>query len=388
MPTLPGGETNILVSLSRFASSGVSARIEDFDWGALVASSMIGKETERQLVQLNRFKHIRDDLQVWLEQMDLAPDHLQESAFYAVIATPPETTRHEQAMVLGQLIAWIYAVDDFMDIDAPDRLRAIADAEAARHLDSALARIFAPIHGILDRREFQRLHPSATRWGRHAQTEFPREPALIRSLEELFARLPITWEHIVPPESRSSRYRERLVASQLIACVRGMRHEFWWNRRLANMEVKAPKESAAVGPLPSVSEYENTGADSIGMCVGSAWATTCERAPGWAWRNAAKVVDRSKRIIRLANDAYTYEADAANGKMSAVTLQLQALGAPLCGPDTRQVPQARERVEHRLKTQLRAFAHASKRLPASMQTYYLRHVVAFASAVYGAPAMG
>jgi Terpene synthase family 2, C-terminal metal binding len=388
MPTLPGGETNILTSLSRFASSGASARIEDFDWGALVASSMIGKETERQLVQLNRFKHIRDDLRMWLEQMGLASDHLQESAFYAVIATPPETTRQEQAMVLGQLIAWIYEVDDFMDIDAPDRLRAIADAEAARHLDNALARIFAPIHGILDRREFQRLHPSATRSGRHAQAEFPREPALIRSLEELFARLPITWEHIVPPGSRSSRYRERLVASQLIACVRGMRHEFWWNRRLANMEVKAPEESGAVGPLPSLSEYENTGADSIGMCVGSAWATTCERAPGWAWRNAAKVVDRSKRIIRLANDAYTYEADAANGKMSAVTLQLQALGAPLCGPDTRQVPQARERVEHRLKTQLRAFAHASKRLPASMQSYYLRHVVAFASAVYGAPAMG
>jgi hypothetical protein len=99
------------------------------------------------------------------------------------------------------------------------------------------------------------------------------------------------------------------------------------------------------------------------------------------------VIDWSARIIRLANDAYTYEADAASGKMSAVTLQLQALGAPLTRQDNRQVPQARERVEGRLRTLLRNFAQASRRLPATAQSYYLRHVVAFASAVYGAPAM-
>jgi hypothetical protein len=99
------------------------------------------------------------------------------------------------------------------------------------------------------------------------------------------------------------------------------------------------------------------------------------------------VIDRGKRIIRLANDAYTYEADAASGKMSAVTLQLQAMGAPLDGQDGKQVPQARTRVERRLETLLRSFAQASKRLPTSAQAYYLRHVVAFASAVYGAPAM-
>jgi len=38
MPTLPGGETNILASLSRFANSGATARVGDFDWGELVAS--------------------------------------------------------------------------------------------------------------------------------------------------------------------------------------------------------------------------------------------------------------------------------------------------------------------------------------------------------------
>ena len=55
------------------------------------------------------------------------------------------------------------------------------------------------------------------------------------------------------------------------------------------------------------------------------------------------MIDRSKRIIRLANDAYTYEADVASGKMSAMTLRLQAMGAPLSGQDSQQVPRARRR---------------------------------------------
>jgi hypothetical protein len=381
MPNLPGGETNILASLSRFASSGAAARVGDFDWGALVASSMIGKVTERQRLQLKRFMDVRADLQGWIERIGLVPDHVQESAFYAVVATEPETTRHEQAVVFGQLITWIYEIDDFMDVDAPQRLGSLADAEAARQLDSALARVFAPMESILSRRELRTLYPSAVSAQRTTQWEFAREPALIRGLESLFVHLPNTWEHLASQASSGSRYRERLVASQLIACVCGMRHEFWWNRRLAGIGA-----GAAPG-LPSVAEYEDTGADSIGMCACSAWATACEPEPRSAWRKAAKVIDSSKRIIRLANDAYTYEADTASGKMSAITLQLQAMGAPLSGQDAQRVPQARERVESRLRMLLRSFARSSKRLPASAQSYYLRHVVAFASAVYGAPAM-
>jgi hypothetical protein len=387
MPTLPGGETNILAALSRFASSAASARIDGFDWGALVASSMIGKETERQRLQLQRFMDICERLRAWLERMGLATEHLKESAFYAVVSTDPETTRHEQALVFSQLIAWIYEIDDFMDADIPARLEDTVDAAAARQLDSALARVFAPLQPILGRRELHKLYPSAVGAQCDTQAEFAREPALVRSLEDLFVRLPVSWEHLVSQASRGSHYRERLVASQLVACVQGMRHEFWWNRRLAAIEVGAADESASMMRLPSVAEYENTGADSIGMCACSAWATICEPDPRRAWHDAAKVIDRGKRIIRLANDAYTYEADAASGKMSAVTLQLQALGAPLDRQSGRQVPQARKRVESRLKRLLRSFAQSSKRLPASAQAYYLRHVVAFASAVYGAPAM-
>ncbi len=387
MPTLPGGETNILASLSRFTSSGASARIEGFDWGLLVASSMIGKDTERQRFQLKRFMDVCAELRKWVERMGLAAEHLKESAFYAVVSTDPETTRHEQALVFSQLIAWIYEIDDFMDIDIPARLGDMADAAAARQLDSALARVFAPIRPVLGGRELHKLHPSAVGAKRTMQVEFAREPALVRSLEDLFLRLPVTWEHLAPQASRGSRYRERLVASQLVACAQGMRHEFWWNRRLAAVEAGAAGASASMMRLPSVAEYENTGADSIGMCACSAWATICEPDPRRAWRDAAKVIDKGKRIIRLANDAYTYEADAASGKMSAVTLQLQAMGAPLRSADNQRVPQARTRVERRLETLLRSFAQASKRLPASAQSYYLRHVVAFASAVYGAPAM-
>lgn len=348
---------------------------------------MIGKDTERQLLQLQRFMSICDDLGTWVDRMGLPTEHLKESAFYAVVSTEPETIRHEQALVFSQLIAWIYAIDDFMDVDVPERLSDMADAEVERYLDSALARIFTPLQPILGRRELQRLHPSATRGGRGGLPEFSREPALIRSLEDLFAHLPTTWERLAPGESQSNRYRERLVADQLVACVRGMRQEYRWNRRLAKMEMGVVGDADIPSGLPSVAEYENMGADSIGMCACSAWATICEPDPHRAWRDAAKVIDRGKRIIRLANDAYTYEADAASGKMSAVTLQLQAMGAPLRGQDNQRVPQARERVEGRLRTLLRSFAQASKRLPSSAQSYYLRHVVAFASAVYGAPAM-
>jgi hypothetical protein len=383
MPTLPGGETNILASLSRFATSGVAARVEDFDWGELVASSMIGKDSDRQRLQLKRFMDICGDLGTWLARMDLPTEHLKESAFYAVVSTEPETTRHEQAVALSQLIAWIYEIDDLMDIDVQNHLGAIADAEVAHYLDHALARVFVPINSLLDARTRHDLYRSALGAKLRTEPTFAREPALIRSLEDLFVRLPVTWEHIVPRRSESSRARQRLIASQLAACVRGMRCEFWWNRRLAAIETG----SGDLAYLPSVAEYEDTGADSIGMCVGSAWATTCEPEPLGAWGIAAEVIDLSKRIIRLANDAYTYEADAASGKVSAITLQLQAMGAPLRSADMQQVPQARERVEGRLRALLRNFAQASKRLPATAQSYYLRHVVAFASAVYGAPAM-
>src|SRR5947209_11076154 len=122
MPTVTGGVANTRVSLSPFASSGASARVEDFDWGALVASSMIGKDTDRQRLQLKRFMDVCADLQEWRARAGLARDHLQESAFYAVVATNPETTRHEQSVVFGQLIAWIYEIDDFMDVDIPERL--------------------------------------------------------------------------------------------------------------------------------------------------------------------------------------------------------------------------------------------------------------------------
>jgi hypothetical protein len=387
MPTLPGGETNILAALSRFASSGASARVEDFDWGALVASSMIGKDTERQRLQLQRFMDICEDLGMWLGWMGLASGHLKEAAFYAIVSTEPETTRRTQALVFSQLIAWIYEIDDFLDIDVPERLGGIVDVEATRHLDSALARIFAPLQPILGSRDLRKLYPFAAGAQRNTQAEFAREPALIRSLEDLFAHLPITWEHLAPRASRGSRYRERLVAAQLGACVRAMRQELLWNRRLARVEMGLVGDADIAAGLPSVAEYENMGADSIGMCACSAWATICEPDPRKAWRDAAKVIDRGKRIIRLANDAYTYEADAASGKMSAVTLQLQAMGAPLSGQDNQRVPQARQRVESRLKALLRSFAQASKRLPASAQSYYLRHVVAFASAVYGAPSL-
>ena len=164
MPTLPGGETNILASLSRFTSSGASARIEGFDWGSLVASSMIGKDTERQRLQLKRFMDVCAELQKWVERMGLAAEHLKESAFYAVVSTDPETTRHEQALVFSQLIAWIYEIDDFMDADIPARLGSMADAEAARQLGSALARVFAPIRPVLGgRNTISSIHPRSAR---------------------------------------------------------------------------------------------------------------------------------------------------------------------------------------------------------------------------------
>jgi hypothetical protein len=124
------------------------------------------------------------------------------------------------------------------------------------------------------------------------------------------------------------------------------------------------------------------------VCVGAAWATTGEPEPRSAWRAAAKVIDRSKRIIRLASDAYTHDADVASGKMSAITLELQAMGESLKGRGRQQVPPARKRVERRLKTLWRSIARTSKRLPASARSCSLRHVVAFASADYGAAAIG
>jgi hypothetical protein len=111
-----------------------------------------------------------------------------------------------------------------------------------------------------------------------------------------------------------------------------------------------------------------------------------EPHPRHRWRTAWRAIVAAGRIVRLANDLHTYEADVDEGKVSAITIRLRDLGCAPFGHDprtSREVRQAQAWVSNDLAHGIADFSRLHTALPPGPLSYYLRHVVAFALAVYG-----
>jgi hypothetical protein len=285
------------------------------------------------------------------------------------------------ARCVAQTICWIYAIDDFIDknpVDATGQLRAPDTSQDVRDhwndatLKQALHAIFAPLvalaPGAIRRAPWAHALPTASG---------PAVEALRGSISALFAELGREWS-LLPGSWGRGRYRVQVAAEQMIACVAMMCVERRWS------------VAAVVSPLPATlptsTRYLEVGAVSIGMPAVASVVGGYEEHPQRRWRSARKATMAAGRIVRLTNDLHTYEADVEEGKVSAVTVRLRDLGAPPFGHDphtSEEVRRARAWVSEDLAHAIADFSRHQQVLRSGALSYYLRHSVAFALAVYG-----
>jgi hypothetical protein len=409
MPTLPGRATSILSVLGGFSPTGRRA-FQRFDWPSLVADARPGNASEPQRRQALRLASVQGDLASWLSSHSLAADHLEESALYATVTTPP-TMALASVMSVARTIAWIYAIDDFIDkpdavavssraqtrsnalsadegshdphaprdpgvLPASSPLDARGGATVLSHLDRNLATILAPL-ASMTRRSVRHAGSAQIRQCTLLADASPHIGALRGSLDALFSEFRALWAPLTSAWGRG-RFRLRVAADQLTACVAMMRQERAWNVAAAQVPL-AP-------PMPAFRAYLRGGSLSIGMAAVAVAVAGCEPRSRRTWRAARRATDAAGRIVRLTNDLHTYEADIDEGKVSAVTLRLHALGYAPFGHDPRtsqEVRHAQARVSDDLAHAIADFSRLHTALPPGLLSYYLRHSVAFALAVYG-----
>jgi hypothetical protein len=345
-------------------------------WPALVKQTRPGDATEGQRRQAARFARVQADLARWVVQQALPADHVEESSLYATVSTSPELA-HQQAMAVARTICWIYAIDDF--IDKRD-LRQASSAErsaAVARLDHDLRAIFSSVAPHTRGAQMRRFGLAQPRSAAMPADLAPLGVALREALRGLFVDLRALWAPL-PTSWGRSRFRRRIAAEQFAACVAMMRQEFRWNLALAERP-QAPR-------LPSFARYLQCGAISIGMPAVASVVVGFEARPRRVWRAALRTTDAAGRIVRLTNDLHTYEADVEEGKVTAIAIRLRDLGYPPMGLDPTSSPEVRRAqawVSDDLARDIALFARRQATVPPGPLSYYLRHSVAFALAVYG-----
>ena len=376
MPTLPGRATSILAVLSGFSHVGRRALLH-FDWPALVEEARPGSATDVQRRQAARFARVQEDLARWVEHQALPADHVEESSLYATVSTPPEMA-HEQTMAVARTICWIYAIDDFLDkLDLRQAPPAERNAALAR-LDRDLRAVFSAVAPHTRHTQMLRFGLAQPRSAAMPTDAAPLGVALREALRSLFVDLRAQWEPL-PSAWGRGRFRLRTAAEQFAACVAMMRQELHWNLALDNRAPQAPR-------LPSFARYIQCGAVSIGMPAVASVAAGFEARPRRVWRAALRATDAAGRIVRLTNDLHTYEADVEEGKVTAIAIRLRDLGYPPMGLDpatSPEVQRAQAWVSDDLARVIALFSRHQAAVPPGPLSYYLRHSVAFALAVYG-----
>jgi hypothetical protein len=381
MPTLPGRAssiTDVLASAHPTPETSPTA----FDWRLLVQERRPGDQTPEQQRQAQRFARIRQETRHWAEAHGLSLEHLDESAFYATVATSSER-RHEQALALAQVVYWIYLLDDLLDRRDFKQLAGLAPETVDATLDVELAAILRPLVPFAGQREVQR-------WGLHWEpasigtADGPLPPVPLEAcaqlstvLESLLETLRVEWAHL-PTGWRHLAARQRLVARELALCAAGMRQEILWNVTFA----RHPEYLA----LPSLESYLHGGEVSIGMPAVAAVMASFEQDPSRAWQRGLKAILAGGRVVRLTNDLHTYFADVEEGKVTAVSIGLHELGYRATGldPETSgEVRHAQEHLVRELTHAIGAFAGRYTQMIEGPLSCCVRYAVAFALAVYG-----
>jgi hypothetical protein len=367
----------------------------NWSWLAgLVREQRPGKTTRRQRRQAARLLEVRAVLAGWAARHSLPVDHVDQAAYFTIVSTRPDQ-RIDRVTALAETIFWIYVFDDFLD----------QRVESPRQIDLELGELLAPLRPYLgmrrlpDRPYLRR--PPATSQANLLDELLARTMGAVQSpagrsdsgsgelglreaLYSLLGQLEAVWRGLTgrSQEAAENQYRRRLVCRQLARTIASMRREYAWNRELGS----------AADPdrrLPARSAYLQNGAISIGMYAVAAVAASYEheRALGHRWQEGLAAIDAAGRIVRLANDLDTYHRETGEGKLSSVTLMLQALGSPILGldPETSvEVERAKQVVGASLSQLIDYFEMTVRRLEeGAWLAFYLEHVVAFALVAYG-----
>jgi hypothetical protein len=390
MPTLPERATSILAVLAHNTMEQASppSAASSFDWQTLVAEKKPGSKTESQRQQALRVRGILSDLQAWAQQRGLPSEHVEESAFYAVVSTHPATP-DSRALVLATVVFWIYLLDDFLDRrDIASLVSSAPGGVGLAELDRDLGTILAPLEFDRAAVSLWRERPPQHRplAGNADSRPSPDAQRLARTLMDILAALEAEWAHM-PGAWRWRRVRRALVARHFAACAVAMRQELLWNAAFAR--------ERGGRALPTFKAYLRNGTVSIGMPAVAAVAASFEPHPRRTWRRAHALIAAGGDVVRLTNDLHTYYADIAEGKVTSITIRRWALANATDSEDAQHAPldwgaetspevrAAQASLSADLARAAAAFGQAQAGVSDGPLAYCARHAVAFALAVYG-----
>ncbi len=357
MTALPDGESSAIAALRK----AVGMRAPSvFDWRALVERAQPGDQTPRQRQQRDRLARVQAELSAWAGGWRIAPGHIEASAVFAVGATPPEIP-WGQVSALARMIFWVYSIDTVIDDPAIRANRGeSAISEALATFDAYLATLLTPAAAWFPRDSWPQVGlrlPAAIDGGGPHAVECED---LARALADLLRHLPDCWAALPASWGRDG-YRRAHMARELVTCLTTMRQEFVWDCQPASM-------------LPDVAAYLANGKRSIGVYLITALAGGFERDPRRAWGRALPAIDAGGCVARLANDLHLFPRDSAEGHASAVAVALRAAG---------DATSAQAAIAAELDRAADRFRAASAPLDDGPLAYVLRHIVAFALAIYG-----
>jgi hypothetical protein len=171
-------------------------------------------------------------------------------------------------------------------------------------------------------------------------------------------------------------WRLHLLINELAHCLGTMRQEFQWDLQVRH---------AGTQYLPTLTRYLLFAQRSIGVFLICALAVGFDTNPPVCWQAALPALSAGGRIARLANDLHLLERDRREAHVTSVIVAWQEQhGKPQRDlPALADLAQAQAAVCAALDHALAQFARAEQALPESSLAYVLRHVVAFALAIYG-----
>ncbi|HUY79799.1 MAG TPA: terpene synthase family protein [Ktedonobacterales bacterium] len=355
-----------------------------FDWRALVARSQPGDATTSQRAQAARLGAATAELTTWAEQFGLLTAYVRPSAMFAVVCTPPDAP-DDLTRSLAQLILWYYSFDTTLDSQPLERIGDPA------WVDAMISASVAPLLSDLRLSAVRRLG-----WLASAVTDVaPEEPAITARLSAALADWRETtfapWERMAPHLLVRQFWRQTL-AEQLADAATAMRQELTWTSAWRADRLVAP----------TMADYLRTAIRTTGV---HPMLTLVCHASGQApaiWPQRRPLLNAAARVIRLANDASSAEADLTDQNITAVTTALLRLpadrarrtttmfattevsggrGAP--GLPEQALDRARAQVARRLDAAIVAFARRLATQPEGPDADYLRYTVAWALAHYG-----
>ena len=415
MPNTPPNRSGVQATpaVTLTAPAAHSQPTPAFDWRALVAQSQPGDTTANQRAQASRLRLATAELTTWTNQFGLLPAFVRPSAMFAVVCTPPDAP-DDQTRSLARLILWYYSFDTTLDSQPLERMGdpAWVDATIRASVAPLLPDVRPAIaHGL--------------GWGGVAPTAIETVPPIIGRLSAALADWRETtfapWERMAPHLLVRQFWRQTL-AEQLVVAATAMRQELAWTSAWRASRFMAPHASGAtsahvaargalVAPTttdaalltaaPTVAAYLRVANRTTGAHPTFALACRGMGCAPTAWAQRRPLLNAAARVIRLANDASSAEADFADENITAVTSALLHLPAASTSPiptatevvgatyvsrqPERALRQARAQIARRLDASSDAFARRLATQPDGPDADYLRYTVAWALAHYAQP---